>query len=254
MAHRDFCVTFIARLIESLYLGEKRMKMSTGPAGHRKRLKERFSKAALEGFHDYEVIELLLTYAIPRMDVKPVAKELVRRFGGLRGVFDAPVEELCTVKGIGENAAVLIALLKELTDAYLSTEPAARKDPVSSPDDVVEFLRSSYEPPRAAEEFVALYMNSKNEILGVETLHRGSLTEMPVSPRKVIEKALKHNARSVIFAHNVAGDAIPTESERKLAAELQGAASSIDIIVHDHLIIGEEDHFSARESGWLKKK
>src|SRR3972149_10723413 len=87
--------------------------------GHRKRLKERFTKARLDGFHDYEVVELLLTYAIPRRDVKPAAKELIRRFRGLRGVFEAGAEDLGSVMGIGENAVALLRLLKEVAGAYL---------------------------------------------------------------------------------------------------------------------------------------
>jgi DNA repair protein RadC len=219
-------------------------------AGHRGRLRERFIKSGLEGFHDYEAVELLLTYAIPRRDVKPLAKILIQRFKGLRGVFDATLEELSTVKGVGENAAVLIKLLKEAAGAYLK-EGVMKKDVVRSAKDVVDYLNLTLSGEKV-EKFLALYLNSKNEILGVETLHEGSIDRTFVYPRKAIENAFKHNARSVIFVHNhPSGDPTPSEVDRKLTKELEAAASALDIIVHDHIIIGEKTHFSGKERGWL---
>lgn len=222
-------------------------------AGHRKRLKERFKRAALEGFHDYEIIELLLTFAIPRRDVKPVAKELIRRFGGLKGVFEAPAGELGSIKGIGESAALLLTLLKGMAEAYIK-ERVDDKNFINSPDDALTFL-GTVTKGSSFESFLAVYLNSKNEILGVETLHEGPLGKMAISPRSVIEKAFKHNARSIIFAHNLPKrEVLPTDAERRLARDLVEAAYAIDIIVHDHLIIGNNSHFSGRTLGWFKRK
>ena len=107
--------------------------------GHRKRLRERFTKTGLDGFHDYEFIELLLTYAIPQRDVKPIAKELLRRFGGIKGIFDASREDLASVTGIGERTAILIKLLKEGSTLYLKTR-VKHKEVLSSLQDVLNFM------------------------------------------------------------------------------------------------------------------
>ena len=219
--------------------------------GHRKRLKDRFRKSSLEGFHDYEALELLLTYAIPRRDVKPLAKELIRRFGGLKGVFEARVDALQEVRGVGESAALLLTLLKEMGAAYLKETPNG-KNSIHSPEDALSYVNAA-PIDRDSEGFHAVYLNSKNEVLGVKKLHEGGLKGMKASPRAVIESAFKHNARSIIFVHYIpAGKIYPTEAERRLSKELHDAATAIDILVHDHLIVGKDEHFSARKSGWLK--
>lgn len=226
------------------------MTPTASNSGHRKRVRDRFGKASLEGFHDYEIVELLLTFAIPRRDVKPLAKALVKRFGGLKGVFEASIKDLSAVSGIGENAAILLTLLKEAAGAYLLEQMMSNK-PVRSPSDVLEFLDATLSGEKA-ERFLAIYLNSKNDILGVAALHEGALSSMEVSPKKVIEKAFKYNARSIIFVHNHPdGKVCPAKEERQLAIQLEAAAGSIDILVHDYLITGKGEHFSAREVGWF---
>lgn len=220
--------------------------------GHRKRLKERFSASALKGFHDYEAVELLLTYAIPRRDVKPLAKDLVRRFGGFKGVFDADPAELAGVRGIGENASALIKLAGTVARAYLR-EQSGDKSVIKCPEDAVALLEG-YSGRPEAEMFFALYLNTKNEVLGVELLHEGRLESTSLSPREVIEKAFKHNARSVIFVHRTPDEfAFPAGFDRGLLAALDSAASAVDIIVHDQILLARESHLSARESGVLAR-
>ncbi|MBI5560461.1 MAG: DNA repair protein RadC [Deltaproteobacteria bacterium] len=227
--------------------------MPDGPdlnAGHRQRLRERFRKAHLEGFHDYEVLELVLTYAIPRRDVKPLAKTLIERFNGLRGVFDASVEELGEVRGVGENAAMMINLIKEVCGEYLK-ERMMKKDVIRSTKDVLQYLDMKLSGNKV-EKFLAIYLNSKNEVMGLEVLHEGTIDQTLVYPRKVIENAFKHNARSVIFVHNhPSGDPTPSKNDRSLTEELKKVASAVDIIVHDHIIVGRNGHFSARDAGWI---
>ncbi|MFQ5735999.1 MAG: RadC family protein [Thermodesulfobacteriota bacterium] len=227
------------------------MASTPSNSGHRKRLKDRFSRTSLDGFHDYEVVELLLTFAIPRRDVKPIAKALIKRFGGLKGLFEADMKALSSVSGIGESTAVLLSLFKEAAGAYLLDRRVSRHPPIRSPKDVLDFLDATL-AGEEAESFMAIFLNSKNEILGVEVLHEGAISGMEVAPRAVIEKAFKYNARSVIFVHNhPEGDAAPTGGDRKLAQSLKAAASTIDILIHDYLITGGAEHFSAREVGWL---
>lgn len=217
---------------------------------HRERLKERFRKGSFEGFYCHEVLELILTYALPRQDVRPIAKRLLNQFHGLRGVFDATQEELTGVNGVGESAALFIKLFKETAGAYLR-ERMLGKDVIKNPKDVLDYLNLTLSGERV-EKFLAIYLNSKNEILAIEILHEGTINQTVVYPRKAIEKAFQHNAHSMIFVHNhPSGDATPSSIDRQLTAVLSKAANAVDMVVHDHLIIGRNKHFSARENGWI---
>ncbi|MBI5238446.1 MAG: DNA repair protein RadC, partial [Deltaproteobacteria bacterium] len=217
---------------------------------HKRRLKDRFKKGALEGFHDYEILELLLTYALPKKDVRHQAKSLLKRFKGVRGVFDATVEELRSMDGVGENAVLLVKLVKDVTGAYLR-ERMMGSDCVRCTKDVLDYLNLTLSGERV-EKFLAIYLNARNEVLAVETLHEGTINQTAVYPRKAIEKAFKHNARSVIFVHNhPSGDATPSNVDKQLTRVLDRAALAVDLIVHDHLIIGKNKHFSARDNGWI---
>lgn len=217
---------------------------------HRERLKERFKRDSFAGFYENEIVELVLTYAAPRKDVREVAERLLTRFKGLRGIFEATREELCKVSGMGENAAVLIRLIKDVAGVYLK-ERMMGKDVIRDPGDVLDYLKMTLSGARV-EKFLAVYLNSKNEILSLETLHEGTINQTVVYPRKVIEKAFEHNAHSVIFVHNhPSGDATPSNLDRQLTGMLARAAHAVGLVVHDHLIIGRCEHFSARENGWF---
>ena len=217
---------------------------------HRRILKERFKQGSLQGFHSYEILEFLLLYAVPKKDVKPLAKALITRFKGLRGVFDATPEEFKGVTGIGENAVVLIKLLKDITGVYLK-ERMMGKDIITCTRDVLDYLKLTLSGERV-EKFLAIYMNGRNEVLAIEILHEGTINQTVVYPRKAIEKAFKHNASSVVFVHNhPSGDATPSDVDWQLTRVLDRAALAVDLFVHDHIIIGKNRHFSARENGWI---
>ncbi|MBI5232854.1 MAG: DNA repair protein RadC [Deltaproteobacteria bacterium] len=219
-------------------------------AGHRQRLRERFLKSGINGFHDYEVLELALTYAIPRQDVKPLAKRLIARFNGLRGVLDAAHYELVNVEGVGHSAAVLIRLLKETAEAYLK-EQIVKNKVINSASDVIDFLSLKLSGEKV-ERFMAIYLSSKNEVMGIEVLHEGTLNQTAVYPRKALEGAFRHNARSIIFVHNhPSGDSMPSKADLKLTKELETAATAVDILVHDHIIIGKNSYHSIRDNGWI---
>ncbi len=221
--------------------------------GHRKRLRERFRKAGLEGFHHYEVIELLLTYAIPRRDVKPIAKELLQRFGGIKGIFDASLEELTSISGMGEQSAILIKLLKEGATLYLKT-CVEGKEILGSPQDVINFCRHALSGEKN-EKFMVFYLTTKNELIDMEILIEGTINQTAVYPRRVVEGALRHNASALIFVHNhPSGDPTPSQMDKQLTRALEKAASSIDVSVHDHIIIGKNTHYSGRENGWFANK
>ncbi|MBI5236959.1 MAG: RadC family protein [Deltaproteobacteria bacterium] len=221
-------------------------------SGHRKRLRERFLKAGLAGFHDYEVVELLLTYAIPRRDVKPLAKLLIKRFGSLNGVFDAAPDELKSVNGVGENAAIVLSLVRQFTNAYLSEGPE-EQSLVRTPEAAVELIRSAATMGHDGSLF-AIYLNSKNFALGVETIADGTAFDKESSTRKALESAFAYNARSVIFVRCLKDADSPDEDEKRLALVMQDAARSVDIIVHDYIAAGNGFIFSAREKGWLRER
>lgn len=231
----------------------EKLKIYDGDAAHsehRKRLKERFKRGAFDGFYNYEVLELFLTYAVAEKVVNPLAKHLLDRFKGLRGVFDASLEELQAVEGMTENAALLIKLVKDVCGVYLK-ERMMGKDIIRCPKEALDFLNITLSGERI-EKFLAIYLNSKNEVISVETLHEGTINQTAVYPRKAIEKAFKYRASAVIFVHNhPSGDANPSDVDLQLTEVLDRAALAVDIIVHDHMIIGRNKHFSARENGWI---
>ena len=218
--------------------------------GHRRRLRERFLRNGLAGFHDYEVLELLLAFAIPRRDVKPYAKALLAKFGGLRAVFDASAEELQKVEGIGPNAAVLLRVLKETASLYLAQRLQAGTV-LDSPKAIVDYCRHALQGQRN-ERFQVIFLNAKDVVVGIETVSEGTVDWSAVYPRKVLEGALRHNAVAVIFVHNhPGGRAEASDEDRRLTEALAQAAKAIGVGVHDHLIIGQNDWLSFREQGWL---
>ena len=216
----------------------------------KQRLKERFRAGYLEGFHNHEILELLLSYAAPKKDVKHLSRVLIHRFKGLRGVLDATPEEIKAVVGLSENSAVMLKLVKDVAGVYLK-ERIMGKDVIRCAKDVIDYLNLTLSGERV-EKFLAMYLNSKNELLSVETLHEGTINQTAVYPRKAIEKAFKYNAQGVIFVHNhPSGDATPSDIDRQLTKILDRAALAVDLLVHDHLIVGRNKHFSARENGWI---
>jgi DNA repair protein RadC len=221
-------------------------------AGHRHRLRERFRKTGFEGFEDYEALELLLSYAIPRKDVKPVAKGLIRKFGGLRGVLDATHEELVMVEGIKENAATFIRAVKAAAGLYLRKGVAGMKvERITSTSALMDYLRAVMGGLRD-EHFRALFLNSQNELIADEVIQEGTVNQSVVYPRKVMERALFHKASAIIFVHNhPSGRCRPSAEDRAITAELARVARGMGMSVHDHLIICKEGHYSFLEHGEL---
>ncbi|MFQ5441652.1 MAG: RadC family protein [Thermodesulfobacteriota bacterium] len=220
--------------------------------GHRKRLRDKFTSASLDGFHDYEIVELLLTYPIPRADVKPRAKALIKRFGGIGGVLGAGADELSSIKGIGEKSAIFLTLLREVAYAYLRDKKGGGRS-INNAEDAVDFLGRNFSDP-GGDRFMALYLDTKNYVLDAEVLHEGVLNPFDVSAKGVVENALSRNARSIIFVHNTAGlRAGQGSTDKRMAVELQNKLSAIDIIVHDYLVIGGDYLLSARAEGWFEK-
>jgi DNA repair protein RadC len=226
----------------------------SGLEDHRIRLRERFLKSGLAGFHDHEILEFLLTYAIPRKDVKPIAKDLLAKFGNnLSSVFDAPVEALQgEVKGIGQYSAVLISLIPRLFDAYQSSR-WVRQETFGSTQSAVSYLRARL-GTQTNEVFCVLALDSQNRLIAVEQVQRGSVNRTAVFPRQVAEASLKHRATAVILAHNhPGGSPLPSAADRQLTKRLKNILGDLDIVVHDHIIIaGQDQYYSFAETGGLE--
>ncbi len=219
-------------------------------AGHRQRLRERFEKATLEGFHDHEVLELLLTYAIPRRDVKPLAKDLLTEFGRLSAVVDAPLETLKAFPGIGPNAATLLSLIPQFLDRYQNDR--WRQDTIiDSTKAAVSFLSARIGAERN-EVFCLLALNSRNALIAAENIQKGTVNRTAVFPRLVVEAGVKHRATAVILAHNhPSGDPQPSTADRHITTKLKKLLTELDIQVHDHIIIAGPNYFSFAENGGL---
>lgn len=223
-----------------------------GPAGHRKRLRERFEKNGLAGFADYEIVELLLTLAIPRGDVKPTAKALIARFGNLQGIFDAPPDELRAVKGIGEVTPVALRIIRESATLYLQ-QCAEKREFFGNPDALQTFWRSRL-GALPYEVFQVAYLDSGNTLLrdGVETLEEGTVDRAAVYPRRVMDAAVRRGAAGVVFAHNHPnGNIEPSEQDKTLTRALVLAAATLGIKVLDHLVVSRDAVFSFRREGLL---
>jgi DNA repair protein RadC len=220
--------------------------------GHRLRLRERFIKNGIEGMLDYEVIELILTLAIPRGDVKSAAKGLIGEFGNLRGILDASSDELKQVKGIGEATVVAFRLIREVAALYLQ-QPAEQRDSLANPESLFAYWRIKI-GSLPNEVFHVGYLNSGYRLLrdGVETLEEGTVDRAAVYPRRVIEAALRRGAAALVFAHNHPnGDVTPSEQDKVLTRALVLAATTVQIKVLDHLIVSPDKVFSFREAGLL---
>ena len=220
--------------------------------GHRGRLLERFSANGLGAFHDHEIIELILTFALPRKDTKPIAKELLKRFKTVGGVFNASPEKLQEVKGLGERSAQLFPLIRD-TMAHCLKERFQKQPHISHQQDVEEYLRLFY-GYRQDEYVAALFLDSSNRILCTEMLATGTVNQCAVYPRSVIGIALKQGATTIILAHNHPGGALtPSESDWMITERLFAICKLIEIPLLDHIIITRQKIVSLRGfSRWPK--
>ena len=220
--------------------------------GHRKRLRERFQKAGLKGFHDYEIIELLLTLGSPRKDCKPVAKEAIKVFKTLRGVLEASPDELQQIDGIGPNNAFVIGLIQAVAREFLK-EKIIDKPVYKSAKEFFDYLYHSMRDLKK-EVFKVIYLNSQNQIIEVEDLSTGTVNASSIYPREVMMAAIKHGAVSLVFVHNhPSGSPEPSLNDKMLTRDLIYAACIMQVKVLDHIIIGDNIYFSFADKGLIQK-
>jgi DNA repair protein RadC len=218
--------------------------------GHRGRLRERYAKGGWEALQDYELLELILSFAIPRRDVKPYAKRLVAEFGGVRKALEADREELIHRACLPEQAALL---LKGVGDLWRSArqEEVPRGRFLASPSEVALFVREEL-GDRPREVFMVMYLDHRNHILECREVQEGTVDHAAVYPREILKKALHLNATGLILAHNhPAGSLSPSEADRSLTRQIQEAARAMGVTVHDHLIVASEGSFSFRQAGLM---
>lgn len=225
--------------------------MKTPPTlmGHRTRLRERFG-AAPRALPDYELLELLLTFSIPRRDVKPLAKGLLARFGSLKGVLDASPLEIRGVPGAGNASGTLLAAVRAAMERYMSAR-AREQDALTSPSAVAAYCRASLEGLKN-EVFEVIYLNARNRVIHLDRLSEGTVDQTAVYPRRVVEGALARHAAGLVLVHNhPSGDPSPSPQDRALTRQIVAAARLVDVAVLDHVIVGNGRHFSFRETGLL---
>ncbi|MFO8085654.1 MAG: DNA repair protein RadC [Desulfobacterales bacterium] len=220
--------------------------------GHRQRLRERFLVSGISGFHDYEIIELLLTLGTPRKDCKDAAKEAMTKFGTLQAVLEASPEELCSIKGIGPKNLFGIKLIKAVADHYLEKR-MIRKDPVRNSKELFDYLYHRLRD-KSREHFQVIYLDAKNRILKTETLFVGTLTASSVYPREVVSASLLNRAAALIFVHNhPSGDPSPSAEDVAVTRELVFACKAVGITVHEHIVIGDTRYFSFADQGYIAR-
>jgi len=219
-------------------------------AGHRKRLREKFIKSGLAGFHDYEIIELLLSLGTPRKDCKQPAKEAIKKFKTLRGVLETSPEELQQIDGIGSHSAFGIKLVQEVAREFLK-EKIIDKPIYKSAKEIFDYLYHSMRDLKK-EVFKVIYLNSQNQIINTDDLFKGTLASSSISPREVMESAIRYNAASLIFVHNhPSGNPEPSGSDKEITRDLVYAASIMQVKVLDHIIIGNNRYFSFADEGLI---
>jgi len=220
--------------------------------GHRKRLRDRFLKAGTQGLGDYEIVELLLTLAIPRADVKEPAKRLIQQFGNLRGILDASIEDLGRVKGIGFVASVGLKIVRATGALYLQ-EVAEGQEDLTDSSRLADLWRMRI-GGLSYEVFEVGYLDSADHLVrdGIETLEEGTVDRAVVYPRRVVESALRREAAGLVLAHNHPNQNVePTEQDKLLTRAIVLAAEAVSLKIVDHLVVAVDDVFSFKKAGLL---
>ena len=226
------------------------MDKISSPQGHYSRLRQRFLSAGIDGFLDYEVVELLLKLADNRRDQKITAKLLLNTFKSLRGVLEANPEQLKNIKGIGDANIFGLKLVQSVARRYLK-EQIIGENYIQSSENVLDYLRHNLRD-RGREVFLVVLLNGRNQILDIVELFEGTLTTSAVYPREVIKLILEKDAAAVIFVHNhPSGNPNPSKDDQNLTQKLKVACSTIDVQLHDHLIIAGNEYTSMADKGMV---
>ncbi len=218
--------------------------------GHRQRQRERFRATGLDGFAPHEVLELVLSYAIPRQDTNPLAHRLIEHFGSLHNVMDASVEALMRVEGIGEYAAVLLALFAQM-ERKIAESRLKPKQVLDNRQDVEKCCLQLLKGCKV-EHLYAIYLNGQFEVLAKVLIARGSISDVPSYPRIVVDHALRHNAHAVIICHNHPGGTLtPSAADMGSTMRLQAVLEDLEIRLIDHVLVAAGQAVSIMDTGLL---
>ena len=218
--------------------------------GHRQRLRERFVNGGAGALQDYELLELLLAQVQKRIDTKPIAKALIKRFGGFAGVMAAAPDQLQEVAGVGPAATVIIRVVQACALRMVQQE-VIKREVIGSWKKLLDYLRMAMAEQKT-EQFRLLFLDNKNALIADEEQQRGTVNHTPVYPREVVRRALELGASAIILVHNhPSGDPTPSQDDIAMTKEVAAAADKLGISVHDHIIIGRKGHASLRSLGHL---
>ncbi|MDP4109231.1 MAG: DNA repair protein RadC [Bacillota bacterium] len=220
-------------------------------SGHRKRVRERFLNESLDSFPPHNVLELLLFYAVPQKDTNELAHRLIKKFGNLKAVFDAPYEDLLKVQGVGETVASLIKLIPQLARRYMicSSEDTC----LNSTEKAGKFLLPYYIARRNETVFLVC-LDTKCKVLSCQMIFEGSVNSTQVNIRKIIETAFRYNASGIIIAHNHPGGvALPSPEDLGTTQRIQEALRAVGLLFIDHIIVADDDFVSLADSGFIRR-
>lgn len=218
--------------------------------GHRDRLKNRFLTEGLDGFEQHQILELLLFYVIPRRDTNPLAHQLLEKYGSLASVLEADPKDLASMTGIGNNTALLLSIIPSLARIYFK-DKWGEKPVLNSSSKAGEYAVSLF-AGRNYEVFYVICMDAQNRVNFAALVHEGTINEAPVYPRLIVETALRHQANSVILAHNHPGGSLkPSSADIEVTKRISSALGAIAINVVDHIIVAGSGYASFTEKGLL---
>jgi DNA repair protein RadC len=208
-----------------------------GAGGHRARMRQRLLRAGPDALADHEMLEMMLFLALPRRDTKPIARALLARFGSFGAVIGAPMAELLTVGDLGEAGAAALKLV-QAASVRLLKQPVAEAPLMTSWDRVTDYLRAAMAHERV-EQFRVLFLDNRNRLIADEVQGRGTIGHTPAYPREVVRRALELHATAVVLAHNhPSGEPTPSREDVAMTKDIERAAATMGIAVHDHIVVG----------------
>ncbi|WP_410208339.1 RadC family protein [Fusobacterium sp.] len=224
--------------------------------GHRKRIRKNYLLGGIKGWQEYQIVELLLTYSIPRKDVKELAKNLIRIYGNLFNILNADTESLLEIKDLGPETATFFKLIGDIVEKTanhtLENYDIRNELPViKSKNVLINFLKRKI-AYKDEENFIVLFLNNANKLVGTEELFCGTIDKSAVYPREVVASVIKSKAKGVIFAHNhPSGNINPSRADIDLTEHMIETLKMIDVFVLDHVIVSRENYYSFLEEGLI---
>lgn len=230
---------------------ESNIDISKLNLGHRGRLKEKFLNSPKRSLQDYEILEMILFYIIPRRDTKPMAKILLKKFGSLAGIIFADDSALESIKGIGDGVVLYVKLFSDLFSRICIPKDKGQVNILSSWLAVINYCQLTM-GFKKSEAFRVLMLNKRNILIGDEFIESGTVDKIAIYPREISKMALLHGATAIILVHNhPSGDPTPSKEDIEITKRIIDALGPINVSMHDHIVVAEHKHFSFKASGLI---